>query len=395
LRVAKREEGRIKGKVRVLLNERERYRETLTFGKPDKVPFSPGWPRESTLRAWRQQGLPEGVDWYAYLMEQLGIAYQKRSEDLPNLDAAFKMIPTFEEKVLEHRDGHYIVQDWMGAITEISDEYDVTYIRTAKDFVTRKWHRFPVRDRQEWQEKMAWRYDPNQPGRLPGDFDAVVEKLNRRETVFQITIPGPFWQMREWCGMEDLCMLMHDDPGFVQEMASTWQAFVLRVLDPILARVQPDIVMVNEDMAYKLHSMISPRMARKFLLPAWQEWTALLSSAGCPVIGIDSDGYAAELLPLWIEAGFNCNFPMEVAAGNDIVLARRTFGKQMAFIGGIDKRAIAAGGDVMRREVLRVVPPLLEEGGFIPGCDHGVPPDISWPNFLEYSRLLAELTGWL
>lgn len=28
-------------------------------------------------------------------------------------------------------------------------------------------------------------------------------------------------------------------------------------------------------------------------------------------------------------------------------------------------------------------------------CDHGVPPDISWPNFVEYSRLLAELTGWL
>ena len=27
--------------------------------------------------------------------------------------------------------------------------------------------------------------------------------------------------------------------------------------------------------------------------------------------------------------------------------------------------------------------------------DHGVPPDISWPNFVEYTRLLAELTGWL
>jgi hypothetical protein len=42
-----------------------------------------------------------------------------------------------------------------------------------------------------------------------------------------------------------------------------------------------------------------------------------------------------------------------------------------------------------------VIPPLLETGGFIPGCDHGVPPDISWPNFIEYTRLLAQLTGWL
>ena len=49
----------------------------------------------------------------------------------------------------------------------------------------------------------------------------------------------------------------------------------------------------------------------------------------------------------------------------------------------------------MRDELFRIIPPLFEEGGFIPSCDHGVPPDISWPNFIEYSRLLAELTGWL
>jgi len=45
--------------------------------------------------------------------------------------------------------------------------------------------------------------------------------------------------------------------------------------------------------------------------------------------------------------------------------------------------------------VMRVVPPLLEEGGLIPSCDHGVPHDISWPNFVEYARLLARQTGWL
>lgn len=67
----------------------------------------------------------------------------------------------------------------------------------------------------------------------------------------------------------------------------------------------------------------------------------------------------------------------------------------MAYRGGIDKRAIAKDGKEMENEVMRVVPPLLKDGGFIPGCDHGVPPDISWPNFIEYTRLLAKLTGWL
>jgi hypothetical protein len=46
-------------------------------------------------------------------------------------------------------------------------------------------------------------------------------------------------------------------------------------------------------------------------------------------------------------------------------------------------------------EVMRVVVPLLKEGGFIPGCDHGVPSDISWQNYVVYSRCLAHLCGWV
>ena len=136
------------------MNERERFRAALLFNKPDKVPLAPGSPRESTLAAWHQQGLPEGVAWYEYLMEMLGIPYEPPTQSRVDLGVDFKMMPTFEEKVLEHRDGHYIVQDWMGAITEISDEYDYTYIREPKDFVTRHWHSFPVQSRRDWEEKI-------------------------------------------------------------------------------------------------------------------------------------------------------------------------------------------------------------------------------------------------
>jgi uroporphyrinogen decarboxylase len=376
------------------MNERERFVETLTFGNPDKVPLTPGGPRQSTLEAWHQQGLPDGVNWQDYLREMLGIPAEP-SQPRVDLGVSFIMIPTFEEKVLGHKDGHYIIQDWMGAVTEISDEFDYTYIRQAKDFVTRHWHSFPVQNRSDWDEKIKWRYDPDHPERFPDDFTDRCQTLQDRDYVLRLTIPGPFWQLREWVGFESLCLLLIDDPDFAREMIAFWQDFVLRVLEPILERVTPDYVQINEDMAYKLHSMISPAMTRRFLLPTWKKWGDAIKGSGCPVYCMDSDGYAAELLPIWIEAGFNCNFPSEVAAGNDIVAFRRQYGKQMAYLGGIDKRALAAGGETMRDEVLRVVPPLLEEGGFIPGCDHGVPPDISWPNFVEYSRLLAELLGWL
>lgn len=375
------------------MTPRERFRETLTFGKPDKIPLRPGGPRESTLAAWHQQGLPEGRDYYEVLLEILGIDPEPTGPRV-SLEVSFRMIPQFEEKILEHRDGHYIVQDWMGAITEISDKYDYTYIRHAKDFVTRKWHKFPVENRSDWEE-MKKRYNPRSPGRYPEDFEQRCQGLQNRDYVVGINFNGPFWQLREWCGFEKLCMLMIDDPDFVQDMIDFWTDFVSQTLSPILERVELDYVCISEDMAYKGHSMISPKMVRQFLLPTYQRWIPQIKKSGCPIISLDSDGYIGELIPIWIEAGINCCEPVEVAAGNDIVEYRRLYGKNMAFIGGIDKRALAKGGEVMRKEVMRVVPPLLEEGGFIPSCDHGVPPDISWPSYVEYSRLLAKLTGWL
>jgi uroporphyrinogen decarboxylase len=298
--------------------------------------------------------------------------------------------------VLAHEDGHYIVQDWMGAIVEISDQYDLTYLRQARDFVTRKWHRFPVQSRADW-ERMKERYDPHDAERQPRDLERAGELLDDRDYLLAFGFNGPFWQLREWCGFEGLCTLMRDDPDLVQEMCEFWAEFVSIVIAPRLrsATCGLDAVTISEDMAFKEHSMISPAMTRRFLLPAYRRWVPQLKASGCRIVDMDSDGYVADLIPIWIEAGITACWPIEVAAGNDIVAYRRVFGRRMAYHGGLDKRALARGGEAMRAELLRVIPPLLEEGGFIPGCDHGVPPDISWPDFVAYGRLLAELTGWL
>ena len=375
------------------MNARQRFRETMLFGVPDMVPLEPGWPRQSTLKVWRQQGLPEGADWQNFLYQSLGIPILPFLPHL-SLGVNFAMLPIFDEKVLEHRDGHYLVQDWMGAIVEISDQYDYTYLRTAKDFVTRKWHRFPAQTRQDWVEKLQWRYDPHSPERFPTDFSARCLALQDRDYVLRLDFTGPFWQLREWFGFEGLCLLMVEQPDFVQEMVEFWESFILQTLGLILEKITPDHVQVSEDMAYKLHSMISPAMARRFLLPAWKKWTTVLKNAGCPVVTIDSDGYIGELIPLWIEAGFNGTWPVEAAAGNDLPALRKIYGREMAYGGGIDKRLLAVGGGAMQAELSRLEP-VLRTGGYIPGCDHGVPPDISWDNFMEYTRLLAQLTGWL
>ena len=375
------------------MNPRERYLETLRFGHPDHVPLQPGGPRESTLAVWHTQGLPEGANWVDVMAAEIGVP-REAFEGTAHVPDLTKMIPIFEEKVLEHRDGHYIVQDWMGAITEISDQFDYTYIRSAKDFVTRHWHSFPVKNRADWEEKIRWRYDPADPVRFSSEFWAKAEAVAASDKAVSISINGPFWQMREWVGMEPLCEMMVDDPQLVHDMAETWTQFTVQVLETLLRRVRLDILFTSEDMAYKAHSMISPRMTRRFLQPTYFAWRDVLKSHGDAIIDMDSDGYIPHLIPIWIESGIVACDPIEVAAGNDIVAFREQFGKQMAYRGGIDKRAMAVGGQVMRDEVMRVAP-LIQDGGFIPSCDHGVPPDISWPNFIEYTRLLAQLEGWL
>ncbi|MBT3605526.1 MAG: hypothetical protein HOE48_13325 [Candidatus Latescibacteria bacterium] len=375
------------------MTPRERQLQSLLFQCPDKVTLAPGGPRESTRAVWHKQGLPEGVHYMKALYEILGIEPDVQRPQ-PDLGVDFKMIPQFEEKVLEHKDGHYIVQDWMGAITEISDEFDYTYIRSAKDFVTRKWHKFPVQTRADW-DQMVWRYDVDTPGRFPDDFDERCQKLQDRDGFLRVHFNGPFWQLREWVGLENLCVMMIEDSDFVREMIHHWTAFTSQILNRILQHITPDQVGFSEDMAYKAHSMISPAMVRAFLVPSYDQWISQMKAADVPVIFMDSDGQIEELIPIWIEAGINCCGPIEVAAGNDIVAFRERFGKKMAYTGCVDKRAIAAGGDIMKAEVMRTVPPLLKAGGVIPGCDHGVPPDISWPNFVAYTRLLAQLTGWI
>lgn len=377
------------------MNPRERYLESLLFGKPDKIPLSPGGPREKTRARWHREGLPEDVDYMTELYRLLEIVPDESKRPAPSLDVDFRMIPQFEEKVLEHKDDHYIVQDWMGAITEISDEYDYTYIRAARDFVTRKWHRFPVESRQDFEERIRWRYDVDAPGRFPEDFAERCARADNRDNVLHVHFNGPFWQLREWCGFEGLCTFMIDDPEFVMEMADFWTQFVSATLERILERVQLDSVGISEDMAYKAHSMISPNMVRTFLKPSYDIWVPQVRAGGCPIIDMDSDGYIGELIPIWIESNINVCDPIEVAAHNDIVEFRERFGRNMAYKGGIDKRAIAAGGSTLSEELERVIPPLLKDGGFIPSCDHGVPHDISWPNFVEYTRQLARMTGWL
>ena len=378
------------------MNPRERHQATMRFAVPDRVPFNPGGGRESTRRRWHAEGLPSEIEngdkIAAYAYKQAGgtLELPVSGKGFPLLE---RMIPEFEEKIIERRERTLVVQDWKGNICEISDEFDTRHLRNAIDFVTRRWIKCPVETRDDW-EQMRKRYDSSAAERLDEHPEGLASELAGRDYPVGFNFSGPFWQLREWLGFENLCMAFYDDPVLVQDMIEFWTEHISTLLQRGLRHMVPDWVHISEDMAYKGFSMISPEMCRKFLMPCWRKWGDIIQNAGVPLYGVDSDGFIGELIPLWIEAGVNFCDPIEVAAHNDINKFRKTFGKQMAYRGGVDKRAIAAGGTTIEHEIDRISP-VIEDGGYIPSCDHGIPSDISWENFVYYVKLLAERTGWL
>lgn len=376
------------------MNERERFLATLRFERPDRVPFTPGGGRRSTRQRWKREGLPADVrNIHAYIQQLIGIEVPKPTQPVVGHGIVTTMMPEFEERVIEERPDSRIVQDWKGNVCEIGKEFGPSDLRGAPDFCTRSWLKLPVESRDDWPD-MARRYDPDQPGRFPEDFDDRCRILRDRDYAVTWVFTGPFWQLREWCGFEGLCMLMLDDPGFVEEMVDFWERYIAGMLERALDRFTPDSIMIQEDMAYKEKPMVGPQQCRRFLSRCWTRWGRIIREAGVPIYEVDSDGHVGLLMDEWIAAGVNCNSPLEVAAGNDLPALRRKYGKAMAYRGGVDKRAIAAGGQTLRDEIDRLRP-VIDGGGYIPGCDHAVPSDVSWPNFVEYCRLLADATGWL
>lgn len=378
------------------MNQRERWLETLLFGRPDRIPFSPGGGRKSTRARWHAEGLPADIDdmhdinEYAY---RLAGGVQKLPKEGRNFWVDERMKPQFEEKVLEKNDRTQIVQDWKGNICEIGNEYSVDYLRNPIDFVTRRWIKCPVESKNDW-ENIKGRYNPDDITRFPDNPKETGATLQNRDWQIELHFSGPFWQLREWLGFENLCMMFYDNPAFIREMLDFWSDYIAALLENTFSYLTPDCFHISEDMAYKGFSMISPQMVREYLLPIWKRWGEIAKSHGVKVYAIDSDGYIGELIPLWIEAGLNCCDPIEVAAANDIVAYRKKYGTKMAFRGGFDKRCIAQGGHELEKEMQRILP-VVKDGGYIPGCDHGVPHDISWANYVKYVGLIAKSTGWI
>jgi len=356
-----------------IVNERERFHETMRFGNPDRPPYRemPPWPETATR--WHTEGYPKRADFHTYFgfdrYENVGV-----EEDI---------LPVFSEEIIEETGNDVVKIDWRGVTVKLS--------RSSRSIPY--FYNFPVTDRASFRE-FTKRLNPEFSSRYPLFWDLRATELKKRDyPVFfgsGRTI-GFFGPLREWTGFENLILGFYDDPAFIQEMMDFYADFIIRLTTPLLRDVAPDCIHFFEDMAYRGGSLISPEFFRRFMMPPYRRVLDHFRSNGVPFFALDCDGNVSELIPLFLELGVTAIYPFEVQAGMDIHAVRKQYGRDLVIWGGLDKRKLAMTKKDIEEEVYRMIPPMLEEGGYIPTLDHEAPPDIPFEHFCFYRKLIREI----
>jgi uroporphyrinogen decarboxylase len=288
-------------------------------------------------------------------------------------------------EVVEERAGKVIYRDGLGVLREEVQDG----IRSIPHFLE-----FPVKDRSTWESFRdeflaiddAWRVKPD------AEIEAIAQKL--RESVYPVGINfGSFiGKIRDWVGFENLSYLTYDDPELVQEMVAHVTELMLVHLPPYLNKIEYDFAAGWEDIAFNSGPLVSVKTFRDMIVPHMKPVMQLLRQHGIDVIFTDCDGNIGALLPMWLEVGLNCMFPVEVRAGNDPVALREQYGRQLLMLGGFDKFALLESKDSILSE-LRRLEPVMQDGGFIPHVDHRCPDGVQFEMYQYYIHEKCHMLG--
>ena len=358
------------------MTSHERFLACMRFQPVDRQPLW-GWgPWPSTLRRWRREALGED-----------GSPPQMKEYDGKlTCGVDLWMLPRFETEVVAEDER---------TITQVNERGVLTRSLKDPDTMSMPEHlEYPVKTREDW-EAMKKRFDPSAPGRFPADWPERCERWRREGPV--ILFQGPrspslFGFVRELMGPERALYAFHDEPSLVEDMMEISTELALATLARALSEAPITTLYFWEDMCYRAGPLISPEMFRRFMIPRYRRITDFARSKGIDAIFVDSDGDIRLLIPLWLEAGVNGMYPLEVAAGMDARELRKEYGQDLLMTGNIDKRVLAQDRDAIDRELEAKIP-LAEQGGFIPHMDHAIPHDVPYDNFAYYWDRKKELLG--
>ena len=356
------------------MNDLQRFRACMEYRPVDRHPFWSwgGWPE--TIERWKREGYdPEEFDPTATGDRRISPGHWW----FPN--------PPFERTVVREDAEHVVYVNHEGILMQ---ELKNNPWSSMPQFL-----KFPVETRDEFRRFWKERMQPNLDKRIDPDWKRKLVEWRAQPIPFIVISDrwgGFFGPLRNMLGVERLCMTFYDDPAFIEEMMDANADLIIAIMDQVLDVISIDAFAFWEDMAFNHGPLLSPELARKYMLPRYRRVADFLRGRGVPYIGLDSDGQIHPLIPVWLDAGLNFLYPFEVQAGMDVLDVRRRYGRNLRIWGGVDKRALAKNHAAIDAELDRVRP-LIEEGGYIPHTDHSCPPDISFDNYCYYLERLEHV----
>lgn len=360
------------------MNFKERFNATMHYQPVDRVPLMDFGFWNETIPEWEKQGLPAEL-------AKCGGGNRWDITKWMGMDGGWNtygpvgMMPAMETQVIEETAEYVVYRDSTGVLLKES--------RTSRSIPL--YLDWLLKDRATWEEHFKWRFDPDMPERRKAIAETIeaVERDGKGSDPLCLNIGSFYGWIRNFMGAENVSLLLYDDPALFEEMVATIGDCIYAVCRRILeGGAKFDFAGGWEDMCYNAGPLISPTHFKQYLVPQYQRICDLCRSHGIDVIWTDCDGKIDDLIPLWLGAGLNCMFPLEIGTwGADPIKYRRQYGKELLIIGGFDKHILARGPRQIEAEIVRLKP-LVDEGGYIPLCDHRVPPDVSLANYLHYVR---------
>jgi uroporphyrinogen decarboxylase len=348
------------------MTSRERVLLAIAHKETDRIPIHDS-PWGTTEERWHREGMPAGQSSTSYF------GFEFRGYWCDN---SFQL----GHQVIEETEEYTIFVDANGA--------------TRKNFrgrtTTPELIDFTVKTRALWEEykpRRAWNESRVNWEQARKSFEDA-----RAGGFFYHCSFGPgFTQICNIVGPERLLVAMVEDPEWAHDMFMTDARLCAAIAEEMMAKgIDFDAGWIFDDLGYKHKGFFSPAMYRELLMPAHKLIIDCFKSRGKPMI-LHCCGYAHEFVPLIIEAGFDCLQPLEVKAGNDLVLLKKQYGDRLAFMGGIDVRAMAdPDPSVIEREIASKIPIAKEGGGYIFHSDHSVPDNVSFEQYCRVMELVAK-----
>jgi uroporphyrinogen decarboxylase len=266
------------------------------------------------------------------------------------------------EGIVHERDGQSHVDDWGVEWTRIDGFNQIS--------------KYPLANATE-EQLLQYRFPSDRVGPLV-DLMRPVLKFADEYFIGCDVSPCVFemwWRLR---GMEKTLMEMVLNPGLTQEMMRRSVEFSIELSETACRRFKLDWLWLGDDAGGQRSMLMSPQIWRDMVKPLLKQNADVGQRHGL-YVAFHSCGAIRPIIGDLIEIGVQVLNPVQCnCPGMDPLELKQEFGKDLAFMGGVDTQGVLPHGtaDQVRQATARLLEGMTADGGgYILAASHTVPPE--------------------